>query len=161
MRPAQAYPFQREDSPAEARWAESDVPGAGNGISEHHATVRLLVVLIVLLSAIAAFSVGGLIAVSGSRATAGAGAGGHAGPQAAAAAIGRLGAGDVAGAAPASVPAADASPTPVPGAVKQQGVAPVGDTASPSPAAPLRTCSAPPTKTTDGSGLPIPVFPLC
>lgn len=112
-------------------------------------TVRLLVVLVIVMSAVAAFAVGGLIAVSGVRVSWGGDGGGSAG--ALPAAIGSLGAGDAPGLAtrPPSDIAAPSEPTPAAltsttpsGAIKH----PASDADSPAPATPtpLRSCTAPP-----------------
>ncbi|WP_261554169.1 hypothetical protein [Frankia tisae] len=131
-------------------------------------TVRLLVVLVIVMSAVAAFAVGGLIAVSGVRVSWG-GNGDGGGPAGALpAAIGSLGAGDAPGLAtrPSSDIAAPPEPTPAAptpttpsGAVKH----PVSDADSPALAtpAPLRSCTAPPTAAAGGAGTPILIYPLC
>ncbi|KJE22546.1 hypothetical protein FF36_03076 [Frankia torreyi] len=143
--------------------------------SPDRGTLRLLVVLVVVMSAVAAFAVGGLIAVSGVQVSWGRDGGGSAGSaRALSAAIGRLGADDGAGVAtrPSSDLAASdlaasdlaASPQPAPtapsGAVKHPvpggGVSP-----TPTTPAPLRSCSAPPTAAAGGAGAPILIYPLC
>ncbi len=138
--------------------------------SPDRGTLRLLVVLVVVMSAVAAFAVGGLIAVSGVQVSWGRDGGGSAGSaRALSAAIGRLGADDGAGVAarPSSDLAASdlaVSPQPAPtapsGAVKHPvpggGVSP-----TPTTPAPLRSCSAPPTAAAGGAGAPILIYPLC
>jgi hypothetical protein len=146
---------------------ESTHVAAGSADSS---TVRMLVVLVVILSAVAAFAVGGLIAVSGTRAGPGhSGADDATAGSAAASAIGRLGAGPGAGAMtrPTSGQAAVTPPTPPTrtpgdpaGAVKQPATG-LGDDATPATPVPAHTCSAAPTEAAGGSGLPIPIFPLC
>ncbi|WP_261564586.1 hypothetical protein [Frankia gtarii] len=130
-------------------------------------TVRLLVVLVIVMSAVAAFAVGGLIAVSGVRVSWGGDDGGGS-VGALPAAIGSLGANDAPGLAtrPSSAIAAPPEPTPAAltstapsGAIKH----PVPAAGSPAPAtpAPLRSCTAPPTAAAGGAGAPILIYPLC
>jgi hypothetical protein len=133
--------------------------------SPDRGTVRLLIVLVVVMTAVAAFAVGGLIAVSDVQVSWGRDGGGPAGSaEALSAAIGRLGADD--GAGVATRPSSDlrASPKPTPsapsGAVKHPALD-VDGSPTPTTAAPLRSCSAPPTAAAGGAGAPILIYPLC
>ncbi|CAJ59036.1 MULTISPECIES: hypothetical protein [Frankia] len=138
--------------------------------SPDRGTVRLLAVLVVVMSAVAAFAVGGLVAVSGVQVGWGRDGGGSAGSAGAlSAAIGRLGADD--GAGVAARPSADraasdgaaspgSAPTAPSGAVKH--AAPdAGGSSTPTTPVPLRSCSAPPTAAAGGAGAPILIYPLC
>ncbi|MCK9877690.1 hypothetical protein MXD59_18235 [Frankia sp. Ag45/Mut15] len=149
--------------------------------------LRLLVALVVLLSAVTAFAVGGLVALSQQRMASPSGVDsdsirgdgqrgddpGDAGDSddmvAAAGEIGRLGVVDdgvvsrpLAGRVPMAVPPTSPVPTRVPTAVPPTPRIPDDAeqaTASPVPA-PHR-CTQPPEQAISGSGLPIPIFPLC
>ncbi|WP_163549812.1 hypothetical protein [Candidatus Frankia nodulisporulans] len=158
--------------------------------------LRLLVALVVLLSAVTAFAVGGLVALSQQRMASPSGVGsdsirgdgqrgddpgdgGHPGDGddpgdagdmvAAAGEIGRLGVVDdgvvsrpLAGRVPMAVPPTSRVPTRMPTAVPPTPRIP--DDAEQAPASPVpapHRCTQPPEQAISGSGLPIPIFPLC
>ncbi|MCK9893004.1 hypothetical protein [Frankia sp. AgB32] len=131
--------------------AYSAQPPAG---SPDRSTMRLLVVLVIVLSAVCAFAVGGLVAVASHRTNAA-----PSGGSAAASAIGRLAAGPdvtpVTAPAPARTAAA-ATPQEPAGAVKHPASTP-----GPTTPAPVHSCSATPNTAADTAGLPIPIFTLC